>query len=217
MHGLRPVRVGIDDLGEVVVLVDVHAGLAETLVGHAGAAHLAETVDVERVLAEAGLDLGAELVRPGLGAVEADAQRQVFGPQAAVARGVGQVHGVGRRAAQGGGADLPFTTKIDLRDHYPFGMFARPREEIVRVHASSGTTGKPIVVAYTEADLQVWTSVMVRSFAACGLHHGDVVQNAYGYGLFTGGLGAHYGAEALGATRKSASPRGIIGESTSGP
>jgi phenylacetate-CoA ligase len=73
-------------------------------------------------------------------------------------------------------------------------------EEIVRLHASSGTTGKPIVVAYTQADLDVWTEVMVRSFAACGLHRGDVIQNAYGYGLFTGGLGAHYGAEALGAT-----------------
>jgi phenylacetate-CoA ligase len=95
---------------------------------------------------------------------------------------------------------LPFTVKSDLRDTYPFGLFASPMEEVVRLHASSGTTGKPIVVAYTEADLQVWTSVMVRSFAACGLHHGDVIQNAYGYGLFTGGLGAHYGAEALGAT-----------------
>ncbi|MCM2334348.1 MAG: phenylacetate--CoA ligase [Anaeromyxobacteraceae bacterium] len=95
---------------------------------------------------------------------------------------------------------LPFTVKTDLRDTYPFGLFASPMEEVVRLHASSGTTGKPIVVAYTEADLQVWTGVMVRSFAACGLHQGDVVQNAYGYGLFTGGLGAHYGAEALGAT-----------------
>jgi phenylacetate-CoA ligase len=95
---------------------------------------------------------------------------------------------------------LPFTVKSDLRDTYPFGLFASPMEEIVRLHASSGTTGKPIVVAYTEADLQVWTQVMVRTFAACGLGKGDVVQNAYGYGLFTGGLGAHYGAEALGAT-----------------
>src|SRR6266508_3011541 len=97
-------------------------------------------------------------------------------------------------------AKLPFTVKTDLRDTYPFGLFASPMEEIVRLHASSGTTGKPIVVAYTEADLQVWTSVMVRTFAACGLHKGDVIQNAYGYGLFTGGLGAHYGGEALGAT-----------------
>ncbi|HSN13105.1 MAG TPA: phenylacetate--CoA ligase [Anaeromyxobacteraceae bacterium] len=97
-------------------------------------------------------------------------------------------------------AKLPFTVKNDLRDTYPFGLFASPMEEVVRLHASSGTTGKPIVVAYTEADLQVWTSVMVRSFAACGLHRGDVLQNAYGYGLFTGGLGAHYGGEALGAT-----------------
>jgi phenylacetate-CoA ligase len=95
---------------------------------------------------------------------------------------------------------LPFTTKADLRDTYPFGLFASPMQDVVRVHASSGTTGKPIVVAYTQQDLDVWTSVMVRAFAACGLDRGDVVQNAYGYGLFTGGLGAHYGAEALGAT-----------------
>jgi phenylacetate-CoA ligase len=95
---------------------------------------------------------------------------------------------------------LPFTVKTDLRDTYPFGLFASPMEEIVRLHASSGTTGKPIVVAYDAADLKVWSEVMVRSFAACGLDAGDVVQNAYGYGLFTGGLGAHYGAEALGAT-----------------
>ena len=97
-------------------------------------------------------------------------------------------------------AKLPFTVKTDLRDTYPFGLFASPMEEIVRLHASSGTTGKPIVVAYTQADLDVWTEVMLRTFAACGLHRGDIVQNAYGYGLFTGGLGAHYGAEALGAT-----------------
>ena len=95
---------------------------------------------------------------------------------------------------------LPFTTKADLRDAYPFGLFASPIEDVIRVHASSGTTGKPIVVAYTRQDLEVWTSVMVRAFAACGLNRGDVLQNAYGYGLFTGGLGAHYGAEALGAT-----------------
>ncbi len=95
---------------------------------------------------------------------------------------------------------LPFTMKSDLRDTYPFGLFASPMKEIVRLHASSGTTGKPIVVAYTQSDIGVWTNVMVRSFAACGLHEGDIIQNAYGYGLFTGGLGAHYGAEALGAT-----------------
>jgi len=97
-------------------------------------------------------------------------------------------------------AKLPFMVKADLRDTYPFGLFASPMQEIVRLHASSGTTGKPIVVAYTKADLDVWSSVMTRSFAACGLHEGDIVQNAYGYGLFTGGLGAHYGAERLGAT-----------------
>jgi phenylacetate-CoA ligase len=97
-------------------------------------------------------------------------------------------------------AKLPFTVKSDLRDSYPFGLFASPLEEIVRFHASSGTTGKPIVVAYTKEDLQDWSNAMMRSFAACGVHAGDIVQNAYGYGLFTGGLGAHYGAEALGAS-----------------
>ena len=95
---------------------------------------------------------------------------------------------------------LPFTVKTDLRDTYPFGLFASPMQEIVRLHASSGTTGKPIVVAYTQSDLDVWTSVMKRAFAVCGLHSGDIIQNSYGYGLFTGGLGAHYGAEGLGAT-----------------
>jgi len=95
---------------------------------------------------------------------------------------------------------LPFTMKADLRDTYPFGLFASPLEEVVRLHASSGTTGKPIVVAYTQDDLGVWTDAMKRTLAACGLGRGDIIQNAYGYGLFTGGLGAHYGAEALGAT-----------------
>ena len=95
---------------------------------------------------------------------------------------------------------LPFTTKSDLRDTYPFGLAASPLAEIVRFHASSGTTGKPIVVAYTQEDLDDWSRAMLRSFAACGVHSGDIVQNAYGYGLFTGGLGAHYGAEALGAS-----------------
>lgn len=95
---------------------------------------------------------------------------------------------------------LPFTVKTDLRDTYPFGLFASPMSEIVRLHASSGTTGKPIVVAYNAADIEIWTNAMVRSFAACGVHQGDIIQNAYGYGLFTGGLGAHYGAETLGAT-----------------
>ena len=95
---------------------------------------------------------------------------------------------------------LPFTVKTDLRDTYPFGLFASPLSEVVRLHASSGTTGKPIVVAYTQADLDVWSSVMLRTFAAAGVTRGDIIQNAYGYGLFTGGLGAHYGGEALGAT-----------------
>jgi len=95
---------------------------------------------------------------------------------------------------------LPFTVKTDLRDTYPFGLFASDIHDVVRLHASSGTTGKPIVVAYTSQDVDVWSSVMARTFAACGLGPGDIIQNAYGYGLFTGGLGAHYGAEALGAT-----------------
>ena len=95
---------------------------------------------------------------------------------------------------------LPFTQKSDLRDHYPFGLFARPREALARLHASSGTTGKPTVVGYTTADLNIWSELMARSLACAGVRPGDVVHNAYGYGLFTGGLGAHYGAERLGAT-----------------
>jgi len=95
---------------------------------------------------------------------------------------------------------LPFTVKTDLRDTYPFGLFASDMGSIVRLHASSGTTGKPIVVAYTAEDVDVWADSMVRTFAACGVGAGDIVQNSYGYGLFTGGLGAHYGAERIGAT-----------------
>ncbi len=95
---------------------------------------------------------------------------------------------------------LPFTVKADLRDHYPFGMFARPNPQLARLHASSGTTGKPIVVGYTRYDIATWADLMARSFTAAGVRAGDMVHNAYGYGLFTGGLGAHYGAERLGAT-----------------
>jgi len=95
---------------------------------------------------------------------------------------------------------LPFTTKADLRDNYPFGMFAVPREQIVRIHASSGTTGKPTVVGYTAKDIDTWSTVMARSIRAAGGRPGDIIHVAYGYGLFTGGLGAHYGAEKLGAT-----------------
>jgi len=95
---------------------------------------------------------------------------------------------------------LPFTLKSDLRDHYPFGLFARPRASLARLHASSGTTGKPTVVGYTAQDIATWASLMARSLACAGVRPGDVVHNAYGYGLFTGGLGAHYGAERLGAT-----------------
>lgn len=95
---------------------------------------------------------------------------------------------------------FPFTTKQDLRDSYPFGMFAVPREQCVRLHASSGTTGKPTVVGYTKNDIDTWSHVMARSIRASGARPGDLVHVSYGYGLFTGGLGAHYGAERLGLT-----------------
>jgi phenylacetate-CoA ligase len=97
-------------------------------------------------------------------------------------------------------AKFPFTTKADLRANYPFGMFAVPREEVARIHASSGTTGRPTVVGYTAGDIDVWADVMARSIRAAGGRPGDLVHIAYGYGLFTGGLGAHYGAERLGCT-----------------
>ncbi len=95
---------------------------------------------------------------------------------------------------------LPFTTKEDLRKNYPFGLFTVPMDEVVRVHASSGTTGKPTVVGYTKADIKLWAELMARTLSCGGATSKDMIQNAYGYGLFTGGLGAHYGAEALGAT-----------------
>ncbi|GAA4878928.1 phenylacetate--CoA ligase PaaK [Serinicoccus chungangensis] len=95
---------------------------------------------------------------------------------------------------------LPFTTKADLRENYPFGMFAVPREQCVRVHASSGTTGRPTVVGYTRGDIDTWAGLVARSLRAAGTRPGDLVHVAYGYGLFTGGLGAHYGAERLGCT-----------------
>jgi len=97
-------------------------------------------------------------------------------------------------------AKFPFTVKTDLRDNYPFNMFAVPREKLVRVHASSGTTGKPIVVGYTQRDIDTWSEVMARSIRAAGGRTGMIIHNAYGYGLFTGGLGVHYGAERLGCT-----------------
>jgi phenylacetate-CoA ligase len=113
-------------------------------------------------------------------------------------------------AAAGVGADdlgsladlarFPFTTKADLRENYPFGMFAVPREQVARVHASSGTTGRPTVVGYTRDDIDTWAEVMARSIRAAGGRPGDLLHVAYGYGLFTGGLGAHYGAERLGCT-----------------
>jgi len=97
-------------------------------------------------------------------------------------------------------AQFPCTTKSDLRDNYPFGLLAVPMRDVIRIHASSGTTGKPTVVAYTRADIGLWSELMARSYAAAGVTADDIVHNAYGYGLFTGGLGFHYGAERLGAT-----------------
>jgi len=95
---------------------------------------------------------------------------------------------------------LPFTSKKDLRDNYPYGMFAVPLSEVVRIHSSSGTTGKPTVVGYTRHDISVWSEIMARTLTTAGVGRSDVIQNAYGYGLFTGGLGVHYGAEKMGAT-----------------
>lgn len=95
---------------------------------------------------------------------------------------------------------IPFTTKEDFRDNYPFGLFAVPLEQVVRIHASSGTTGKQTVVGYTKNDIDSWSEAMARTLGAGGTTRGDIVQNAYGYGLFTGGLGAHYGAERIGAS-----------------
>jgi len=97
-------------------------------------------------------------------------------------------------------ARLPFTTKSDLRDNYPFGLVAVPMKDVIRIHASSGTTGKPTVVAYTRNDIELWSELMARSYAAAGVTADDIVHNAFGYGLFTGGLGFHYGAEKLGAS-----------------
>ncbi|MBN1182998.1 MAG: phenylacetate--CoA ligase [Bacteroidales bacterium] len=96
--------------------------------------------------------------------------------------------------------DLPFTTKDDLRDNYPFGLFTVPQSQIVRLHASSGTTGKPTVVGYTRDDIQIWSEVVARSLTMAGITKDDIIQVAYGYGLFTGGLGVHYGAEKVGAS-----------------
>ena len=95
---------------------------------------------------------------------------------------------------------LPFTTKQDLRDNYPFGLFALPQSDIVRFHASSGTTGKPTVVGYTHNDIQMWSEVVARSLTMADVTKSDIIQVAYGYGLFTGGLGLHYGAEKVGAS-----------------
>ena len=95
---------------------------------------------------------------------------------------------------------LPFTSKLDFRDNYPFGLMAVPHDQVVRIHSSSGTTGKPIIAPYTQGDIDTWAEIMARTLAAGGATKDDVIQNAYGYGLFTGGLGFHYGAERLGAS-----------------
>src|ERR1700730_14185659 len=105
-------------------------------------------------------------------------------------------------------ARVPFSTKADLRDNFPFGLFAVPREDVLRLHASSGTTGQPTVVGYTRADLDLWSDLMARSLACMGARPGDIFHNAFGYGLFTGGLGFHYGAERLGLTTGSVSGGG---------
>jgi len=95
---------------------------------------------------------------------------------------------------------IPFTTKKDLVDNYPYGVFCAPLEEVVRIHGTSGTTGRPIVVGYTQNDIETWAELMARSLACAGIGKGDIIQNSYGYGLFTGGLGVHYGAEKIGTT-----------------
>jgi len=97
-------------------------------------------------------------------------------------------------------AKLPFTSKLDFRDNYPFGLMAVPLEKVVRFHSSSGTTGKPVIAPYTQGDVDTWAEIMARTLATAGAGSGDVLQNSYGYGLFTGGLGFHYGAERLGAS-----------------
>jgi len=95
---------------------------------------------------------------------------------------------------------LPFTTKQDLRDNYPFGLFAVPMSEVIRIHSSSGTTGKPTVVGYSKRDIDTWAELMARALTSAGASRQSIIQNSYGYGLFTGGLGVHYGAEKLGAS-----------------
>ncbi|MBC2874337.1 MULTISPECIES: phenylacetate--CoA ligase PaaK [Streptomyces] len=155
--------------------------------------------------AAAALDAGERLSRDGLAALQRERLR-------ATLRHAYDNVAFYRRAFDEAGvrpedcrtpADLPrfpFTTKADLRAHYPYGMFAVPRERIRRLHASSGTTGEPTVVGYTERDLDTWAGLVARSLRAAGARPGDTVHVAYGYGLFTGGLGAHYGAERLGCT-----------------
>ncbi len=149
----------------------------------------AETMPRER-LAELQLERLRQTVRRQLEDVPAMRQRlQAAGVQAA--EDIASLDDLSR---------LPFSHKTDLRDHYPFGLFAVPREQVVRIHASSGTRGKPTIVGYTRGDLAVWSEVMARCLAMGGVRPGMVVHNAYGYGLFTGGLGFHMGAEVLGCT-----------------
>jgi phenylacetate-CoA ligase len=156
--------------------------------------HATAVSDVERAPREALRALQLERLRALVARLLADVP---------VARE--RLHEAGVRSAEDvGGLDdlrrLPFSTKADLREHYPFGLLAVPREELVRVHASSGTGGKATVVGYTRADLETWTEVMARCLATAGVRAGMLVHNANGYGLFTGGLGFHQGAERLGAT-----------------
>jgi phenylacetate-CoA ligase len=156
--------------------------------------HATAVSDVERAPREALRALQLERLRALVARLLADVPVARDRLHAAGVRSASDVAGLGDLAR------LPFSTKSDLREHYPFGLLAVPREELVRVHASSGTGGKATVVGYTRRDLETWTDVMARSLATAGVRAGMLVHNANGYGLFTGGLGFHQGAERLGAT-----------------
>jgi phenylacetate-CoA ligase len=151
------------------------------------------------------LDAGERMSRDELVAAQLDGLRRTLRlayDRVPHYRGAFDASGVRPEDCQSLGdlAHFPLTTKLDLRDNYPFGMFAVARADIRRIHASSGTTGRPTVVGYTQRDLDTWAELMARSIRAAGGRPGDTVHVAYGYGLFTGGLGAHYGAERLGCT-----------------